>query len=151
MKKLAAATPALFCLINLLFPATLWIANSTGPAGLVLPTHIIFPAIVILAIISAFVWFCYSFDHSADIHGVHALFGIFAPSLAAINGLCFMLSNPTFWPCIFAVAMWLSSLFIPLGCNDLRLGRGFRGVITLAPGICVMLFAAIFMLSDGIF
>lgn len=151
MKKLAAATPALFCLINLLFPVTLWIAKNAGPAPFAMSTNILFPFIAILAMLTAFVWFCYSFDHRADVHGVHVLFGIFAPTLAAINGLCFMLTAPTFWPCIFAVAMWISSLFIPAGCNDLRLGRGLRGVLTVAPGICVMLFAAIFMLSDRLF
>lgn len=150
MKKFAAATPALFCLVNLLYPAGARIARANG---LEIPGQpvALFAVIAGIAITLACIWFCYSFDKKDSVRGIHVLFGIFAPTLAAVNGLCFMLTDSSFWPCILSIAMWLSSLFIPIGCNDLRLGKGFRGMLTMIPGVCVMIFAIIFMLGDSLF
>lgn len=151
MKKLAKSAPALFCLVNLIYPVSARLARLNGPSPVALPTHIFFPIICIIAVALAVLWFCFSFDNKDAVRGYHVLLSIFAPTLAAINGLCFMLTDATFWPCIYAIAMWLSSLFIPIGCNDLRMGKGFRGVLTMIPGVCVMIFAVIFMLGDSLF
>jgi len=151
MKKLAPATPALFCLLHLVYPISARLASLNGPSPVALPTRIFFPAICIVSVFFAAAWFCYSFDNKDAVRGYHVLLSIFAPLLAAIDGLCFMLADATFWPCIYALAMWFSSLLIPIGCNDLRLGKGFRGVMTMIPGVCVMIFAIIFMLGDSLF
>lgn len=150
MKKLANTAPALFCLVSLIYPVGARLARLNGALPAALPTHVFFPAISILSVLLAAMWFCFSFDNRNSVRGIHVLLGIFAPTLAAINGLCFMLTDATFWPCIHALVMWFSSLLIPIGCNDLRLGKGFRGILTMAPGVCVMIFAFIFILSDSL-
>lgn len=151
MKKIANAAPALFCLVNLAYPVCARLVRLNGSSPAELPTNVFFPAICILSVLLAVLWFCFSFDNKDSVRGIHVLLSLFAPTLAAINGMCFMLTDATIWPCVCALAMWFSSLLIPIGCNDLRLGKGFRGVLTMVPGVCVMIFAFIFMLSDSLF
>lgn len=151
MKRLFSATPALYCLTNLIYPVSIRIAKSTGQDITAINTCVWFPTITGISIVLACIWFCYSFNSAERVNGLHSLFGILSPTLAAVNGICFMLTDCCFIPCICAIAMWLASLLIPAGCNDRRLGRHFRGVLMLVPGVCVLLFAGIFMLGCRLF
>lgn len=150
MRTIASASPALFCMISLIYPAITRAAQVHGWTTPLPGANIAFAVIAALLILLAFTWFCYSFNR-ANVRGIHVLFSVFAPTLAAVNGLCFMLSDPSFWPCAYAVAIWFASLFIPVGCNDLRIGMGLRCTMTVLPGICVMLFAFVFVLGSHLF
>lgn len=151
MTKFASATPALFCLVNLIYPISTRIAKSNGMETSPLCGNVWFPILTALAAIFACIWFCYSFNNAEHVNGLHSLFGVVSPTLAAVNGMCFMMADCGFLPCMFAIALWLSSLLVPAGCNDRRLGRHFRGILMLAPGACVLILALIFTVSCGLF